>query len=374
MRATSGPAVPAPRGGKTLIRASRCGTCLGVHGDAPAYWPVCPKHGHWLKELPGQVTAGGYVYGCLAQGCTHTQTLTGRITVTTDQAASAALAIRNDQTEWTSSQLAAFKQLGMAGAPDEDLAVFLHRCQVTGLDPFAKQIRLRKDREKVDGQWQDRWSIETEIDGYRVIASRAAKRDGVTLHYGDPIWYDANEQPHKIWLSADPPAGAEFTVYKDGRPFKGVVAFREFANISNEGNLLANWRTMPAHMIAKCAEALALRMAFPYDFEGIQIQVSGGDGAYAEPQITVTQVSPPAPERREQPRPREEAKLRADIAAEFDRLELHDAEERKVYVYKLANKPHGADLNAHDLRFALDSLKDCEDLAALIDLCAVEAS
>jgi hypothetical protein len=118
--------------------------------------------------------------------------------MTTDQAATAALAIRDGQDAWTPNQLAAFKQLGMDGVPDDDLAVFLYRCQATGLDPFAKQIRLRKDRQQVNGKWETRWSIETGIDGYRVIAQRAARDAGVTLHYGDPVWYDATEGEHTI--------------------------------------------------------------------------------------------------------------------------------------------------------------------------------
>ncbi len=151
--------------------------------------------------------------------------------MTTEQAATAALAIRDGQAEWTPSQLAAFKQLGMDGAPEADLAVFLHRCQATGLDPFARQIRLRKDRQKVkdaDGrdQWENRWSIETEIDGYRVIAHRAAKRDHVTLSYGPPRWYDRTGKSHEIWLADEPPAGASLTVYKDSAPFPAAVRFK----------------------------------------------------------------------------------------------------------------------------------------------------
>ena len=360
-----------------LVRANACLACLGVHGDAPGWWPVCPAHGHWLKER--RVTADGIEYGCLARGCRHTQTLTGRITMTTEQAATAALAIRDGQAEWTPSQLAAFKQLGMDGAPEADLAVFLHRCQATGLDPFARQIRLRKDRQKVkdaDGrdQWENRWSIETEIDGYRVIAHRAAKRDHVTLSYGPPRWYDRTGKSHEIWLADEPPAGASLTVYKDSAPFPAAVRFKSFAKYTNNGQLMAQWATMPDHMIAKCAEAQALRRAFPHDLEGIQ---AADETAYADPQITVTRVSAPEPERHEQPRPANVAALRVAIRAEFDRIGLEDHEERGVYVNRLANKDPGApltELGESDLRFALDSLKECDDLAALIDLCAAEAS
>jgi len=68
--------------------------------------------------------------------------------------------------------------------------------------------------------------------------------------------------------------------------------------------------------------------------------------------------------------------LNAAIGKQFDRLGLEDDAERLVYAGKLANKPEVPiiDLTEDDLRFVLDSLRDCEDLAALIDLCAAEAS
>jgi phage recombination protein Bet len=286
--------------------------------------------------------------------------------MTTDQAASAALAIRDGQQEWTDNQLAAFKQLGMEGAPAADLAVFLHRCQVTRLDPFAGQICMVKRGSK--------WTIQTEIDGYRVIAQRAAKRDGVVLSYGPTYWFNAAGEKSELWLGDGDPAGAAVTVYKDGKPHPGQVRFASFVQRDRDGHVTRQWKTMPDHMIAKCAEAQALRKAFPHDLEGIQ---TAEEAAYAEPQITVTQVTPPAPERRREPRPDSVTALRQAIRAEFDRIGLEDHEERGIYVNRLANKPADApltDLEEGDLQFALDSLKECEDLAALVDLCAVEAS
>jgi hypothetical protein len=50
------------------------------------------------------------------------------------------LAISSDQTWWNERQSAALAQIGVADAPQADQLVFLHYCQRTGLDPFARQI------------------------------------------------------------------------------------------------------------------------------------------------------------------------------------------------------------------------------------------
>ena len=52
------------------------------------------------------------------------------------------LTITNEQDTWSRAQLAALSQLGVQNAQPADLAVFLHQCQRTGLDPFSRQIYL----------------------------------------------------------------------------------------------------------------------------------------------------------------------------------------------------------------------------------------
>ena len=230
-----------------------------------------------------------------------------------------------------------------------------------------------------DGQshWENRWSIETEIDGYRLIAHRAAKRDGVELSYGPPVWFDAAGGEHKIWLGEDPPAGAARTVYKNGKPFPAVVRLKSFAKYTKDGQLQAMWAVMPDHLLAKCVEAQALRMAFPHDFEGISLseEAAHQDNGAPRAVLTVQQIPEPTPPRRPQT-PEARRALLAGIRAQFDRIGLEDAEERKVYVAKLANKQLGDEMTDSDLRFVLDSLApdSCENLEALIDLVAVEAS
>jgi hypothetical protein len=72
-----------------------------------------------------------------------------------------------------------------------------------------------------------------------------------------------------VWLSKEPPAAAKVTVLRNGAPYSAVALFSEYAQTTKDGNLTQMWRDKGALMIAKCAEALALRKAFPQDLSGI---------------------------------------------------------------------------------------------------------
>lgn len=180
-----------------------------------------------------------------------------------------ALALSADQMDWTTPQQAALVQLGIADAPKADQQVFMHVAQRSGLDPFARQIYLigRKDKEAPGGK---KWTIQTGIDGFRVMAERRPEYAGQTA----PQWCDSNGQWFEVWLNRDaPPAAARIGVYRSDREqiTWAVAHFWEFAQTKWDGELNAMWKGKPANQIAKCAEAAALRKAFPQDFSGLYI-------------------------------------------------------------------------------------------------------
>jgi len=181
-----------------------------------------------------------------------------------------ALAIKPGQEMFDDKQRAALAALGIRNASNADLAVFMHYCQKTGLDPFSKQIYLLNRRENVGGQWVDKQTIQVGIEGFRVIRDRAARRDGVTVEYEDTVWYDADGNAYEIWLRSDAPAGCRMAVLKDGKRFPGVLTFAEYVQLK-DGRPIGKWGNAPAHQIEKCAEAFALRRAFPHDLGGIYI-------------------------------------------------------------------------------------------------------
>jgi phage recombination protein Bet len=210
------------------------------------------------------------------------------------QSAPTALAIQPGQISWDSTQLAALGQLGLKDAGDGDRAVFLHQCQRTGLDPFARQIYMIPRPEKVPGtqnQWRTKWTIQTGIDGWRVIRGRAEKREGVRCTLGRAIWYDHDGSEYKVWVRRDAPAACEITltvrdIAGHETPYTSVLLFSEYVQLK-DGKPLAQWATKPAHMLEKCTEADVYRKAFPQDFSGIYLD----DAMPPQPD------APPAPPR-----------------------------------------------------------------------------
>lgn len=187
-----------------------------------------------------------------------------------------ALAITDDQTEFNHDQVAVLQQLGLRGADRADLAVFFHQARRTGLDPFARQIYMIER--------QGKQTIQTGIDGFRLIARRTVERTGESLGYEDTLWCGPEGVWTDAWLKAEPPAAAKVVVIRGGQRFSAVALFREYVATKRDGSLTNMWATKGALMLAKCAEALALRKAFPQDLSGLY---TSDEMAQAENEATV---------------------------------------------------------------------------------------
>ncbi|KRV48804.1 hypothetical protein AQ490_23335 [Wenjunlia vitaminophila] len=207
-----------------------------------------------------------------------------------------ALAIRADQTTWTPAQEAVLRQSGIDDqVAAAELSAFLHLCQRTDLDPFSRQIYLI-------GRWDNRqkrkvFTPQTSIDGYRVIAHRAAAAAGHALGYDDTLWCDPSGRWRDVWLPDGPPAAAKVTVVRNGQRFSAVARYREYVQTNKEGAPSGLWVKMPATMIAKCAEALALRMAFPHDLAGVYTaeEMAQADNPASERQLRAVRPDDPDP-------------------------------------------------------------------------------
>lgn len=134
------------------------------------------------------------------------------------------------------------------GATDDELALFWHVAQKAGLDPFAKQIHFSKRAGNM--------TLITGIDGYRLTASRTDQYAG----NDDPIFTEGKQYPEK----------ATVTVYRlvnnTRVPFTASARWSEYFPGEKQGFM---WKKMPYTMLGKCAEALALRKAFPQELSGI---------------------------------------------------------------------------------------------------------
>jgi phage recombination protein Bet len=179
-----------------------------------------------------------------------------------------ALTIDPSQAMWTDEQRAALRQLGVDEASNGDLVVFLNYAQRTGLDPFSRQIyMIGRNERQFDGSYRKKWTIQASIDGLRIIAQRSGDYAGQV----GPEWCGPDGVWRDVWLDPAPPAAARVGVLRTGfvAPLYAVALYREYVGTDKKGDPTRMWVEKGALMIAKCAEALALRKAFPNDLSGI---------------------------------------------------------------------------------------------------------
>jgi phage recombination protein Bet len=181
----------------------------------------------------------------------------------------------------TDEQTELIKRTVAVGATDAELDLFLYQCKRTGLDPLAKQIYSIKRGGKMVTQ--------IGIDGARLIAQRTGRYAG----QDGPYWCGEDGQWVDVWLSKDAPRAAKVNVYLMGvdRGTPGVAHWDEYAQMY-QGKPTDMWRKMPALMLAKCAEMLALRKAFPQELSGLYTQEEMGqaesEGNVIDTSYTVT--------------------------------------------------------------------------------------
>ena len=152
----------------------------------------------------------------------------------------------------TQEQTALIKQTICQGATDAEMKLFFYDCQRRGVHPLDKLIHFTKRKGK--------YVPITSIDFFRIRAQASEAFAG--------------EEEAEFVIGEDGfPDSCKYVVYRlvNGQRYSWTATARwsEYYPGEEQG---FNWKKMPFLMLAKCAEALALRKAFPGELQGLYVK------------------------------------------------------------------------------------------------------
>ncbi len=181
--------------------------------------------------------------------------------------------------DFNREQLELIKSQIAPEATQDELKLFLYQCKRTGLDPLTRQIYCIHRWSK-GGK---RMTIQTSIDGFRVIAERSGNYGGQS----EPLFTYENGVLISCKISV-------FRFHNDIRfeASVGVAYLAEYCQYDKEGKPMGLW-AKPHIMLGKVAEALALRKAYPQDLSGIytsEEMQQADESAYLKAHITELDV------------------------------------------------------------------------------------
>lgn len=176
----------------------------------------------------------------------------------------------NAITKAEGDKLALIRRTVAKDCNDDEFRLFIHMCNAVRLDPLRRQAHAfvfsKKDEEK------RQLTVVTSIGGYRSIADRTGN------------YRPDTEAPRYTMCAEDEktnPEGIEscdVTVFKFSHgewwPVVGQAFWKEYVPLYNGmlDRAKQGWIKMPRIMIAKCAEANALRKAWPDDFANVHAE------------------------------------------------------------------------------------------------------
>ena len=155
--------------------------------------------------------------------------------------------------DYTAADLLALKETIAKDCDLSQLRVFVMAARRLGLDPFARQIVPIVQGGKMTPQ--------VTIDGFRLISERTGKYAGIL----GPFWCGEDGTWRDVWLSSEPPVAAKVGILRRDfeQPVWGVARTAAYRSGT------PTWQKMPDVMIAKVAESLARRIAFPQELGGV---------------------------------------------------------------------------------------------------------
>ena len=166
----------------------------------------------------------------------------------------------------------------LPGCPPQEAKALMEVAKLRGLNPITRQIHFVQ-------RWDSnakamRWAYQVSIDGLRAKAE-------------DSKDYDGQSEPDFQVGSDGALLACKVAVYRKSmsHPFIYVARLDEFIQRKKDGEITSMWRK-PFMMLSKCAEAGALRKAFPEDLGGLY---TGDEMAPDDAPALPRDVTPPPP-------------------------------------------------------------------------------
>lgn len=169
---------------------------------------------------------------------------------------------------WTPEEIQILRDTVCKDGTPAEIKFFGMVCARTGLDPFARQIHAVK-----------RWSPDEQrmilafqvgIDGFRLQAERSGQFGGPS----DPEWCGQDGEWTKVWLKTEPPWSSRVFVRRNDfpEPVQGIAYYADYVQTKKDGTPNQKWEKGAPGMLAKCAEALAIRRGFPQETSGLYVE------------------------------------------------------------------------------------------------------
>lgn len=177
---------------------------------------------------------------------------------------------------WTEDQKNLIKNTVAKGQDltDDEFLLFAYRCKVMGLNPLLGHVIPVKFKDQQSGQ--KHLSFITSIDALRTIAENSKELAGISDYFFDDdltqyqlLMKHKGEQDRKKII----PKTATCTVnrIKQGIICPSTATARWSDYLPKWQNRQAMWWKFPFLMLGKCAEALAIRKAFPVNTMNLYI-------------------------------------------------------------------------------------------------------
>jgi phage recombination protein Bet len=193
----------------------------------------------------------------------------------------------------TPAQIETLAQAGVipAGTPAAQVEVFAESCRQHGLSPFKKEIYLVAYNSR-DGM---KYHTIVGIDGLQQKAARTGRFAGIDEEQYNRMSDGTFQTSSQLKAAKEMPISCTVTVWAIVGgircPFTATVLFAEYyPAVSSGKDTYSKAATMPFNMIAKCARAKALKIAFSDELSGLHIEEE--KAAFEDATIQAAEVKP----------------------------------------------------------------------------------